>query len=187
MNSKKIIIYDYDILFDILHEIKDYLNYEFIKADSKNFKKINNEANSDFLIITQKENNEFKNNLIINERPIKLDKLSQIINVKFLKYKFNSQSKVNIGQYIIDLNSRLINKGPVNLDLTEREINLIIHLNNSAKPVKIDSLQKEVWGYGSKLETHTVETHIYRLRKKIKEKFNDENFITSFKEGYKIN
>ncbi len=73
------------------------------------------------------------------------------------------------------------------MDLTEREINLIIYLNNSAKPVKIDALQKEVWGHGSKLETHTVETHIYRLRKKIKEKFNDENFIVSFKEGYKIN
>ena len=187
MNSKKIIIYDYDILFDILYEIKDYLNYEFIKADLKNFNKINNEINSDFLIISQKENNELRNNLIINERPIRINKLSQIINVKFLKYKFNSQSKINIGKYILDLNSRLINKGPVNLDLTEREINLIIYLNNSAKPVKIDVLQKEVWGHGSKLETHTVETHIYRLRKKIKEKFNDENFISSFKEGYKIN
>ena len=68
MNSKKIIIYDYDILFDILYEIKDYLNYEFIKADLKNFNKINNEINSDFLIISQKENNELRNNLIINER-----------------------------------------------------------------------------------------------------------------------
>ena len=53
--------------------------------------------------------------------------------------------------------------------------------------VKINELQKEVWDYGSKLETHTVETHIYRLRKKIKEKFNDDKFIISSKEGYTIN
>ena len=54
-------------------------------------------------------------------------------------------------------------------------------------PVKIEELQKEVWGYNDKLETHTVETHIYRLRKKIKENFNDENFIMNLKDGYKIN
>ena len=51
---------------------------------------------------------------------------------------------------------------------------------------KIETLQKEVWGYSANLETHTVETHIYRLRKKINEKFNDENFLVSLKDGYKI-
>ena len=64
---------------------------------------------------------------------------------------------------------------------------MIIFLNQSATPVKIDQLQKEVWDYGVKLETHTVETHIYRLRKKIKQKFNDENFILSSKDGYFLN
>ena len=73
------------------------------------------------------------------------------------------------------------------LNLTEREGNLIIFLNKSTSPVSVDTLQKEVWEYGSELETHTVETHIYRLRKKIKEKFNDNNFIISTKEGYIIN
>ena len=64
---------------------------------------------------------------------------------------------------------------------------MIIFLKKSSKPVKIENLQREVWGYGADLETHTVETHIYRLRKKIKEKFSDNNFITSLPNGYKIN
>ena len=71
--------------------------------------------------------------------------------------------------------------------LTEREVDLILFLNNAKKPTSIDVLQKEVWGHSISLETHTVETHIYRLRKKIKDKFNDENFIISTDRGYKIN
>ena len=78
-------------------------------------------------------------------------------------------------------------KDKKSIDLTEREINLIIFLKKISKPVKIDKIQKEVWEYGADLETHTVETHIYRLRKKIKEKFNDENFIVSSKKGYSLN
>ena len=73
------------------------------------------------------------------------------------------------------------------LKLTEREINLMIFLSQSREPVKIEKLQKEVWEYNSELETHTVETHIYRLRKKIKDVFNDEHFILSLKNGYNIN
>ena len=87
----------------------------------------------------------------------------------------------------MNLNSRQISKKSVKLNLTEREGNLIIFLNKSTSPVSVETLQKEVWEYGSELETHTVETHIYRLRKKIKEKFNDNNFIISTKEGYIIN
>ena len=70
--------------------------------------------------------------------------------------------------------------------MTERETNIITFLNNAKKPIKISKLQAEVWGHNSKLETHTVETHIYRLRKKINQSFNDNNFITSSKQGYSI-
>ena len=77
-------------------------------------------------------------------------------------------------------------KGDRVIDLTEREINLIIFLSKKKGASKIDELQKEVWDYNSELETHTVETHIYRLRKKIKDKFGDENFITSSKKGYSV-
>ena len=73
------------------------------------------------------------------------------------------------------------------LKLTEKEINSIIYLLKSNKPVKIRELQSNVWGYQSQLETHTVETHIYRLRKKISKVFKDENFILSKDDGYEIN
>ena len=72
------------------------------------------------------------------------------------------------------------------LQLTEKEMKIISFLNTSELPVTVNKLQSEVWGYKSKLETHTVETHIYRLRKKVHKKFNDESFVVSFKNGYKI-
>ena len=72
------------------------------------------------------------------------------------------------------------------LKLTEKEINTITYLSKSSKPVGIDELQEQVWGYQSNIETHTVETHIYRLRKKISNTFNDYEFIISKKNGYQI-
>ena len=72
------------------------------------------------------------------------------------------------------------------LQLTEKEMEIISFLNNFEGPVSISKLQSEVWGYKSKLETHTVETHVYRLRKKVEKKFNDKSFIISLKNGYKI-
>ena len=84
-------------------------------------------------------------------------------------------------------NSRILKKSDHELKLTEREIDTIIFLKNENKPVKVDVLQKKVWKYAEDLETHTVETHIYRLRKKIKDTFNDDTFIQSKKDGYIIN
>ena len=74
----------------------------------------------------------------------------------------------------------------ISLQLTEKEMKIINFLNNSKEPVTIKKLQSEVWGYKPKLETHTVETHVYRLRKKVEKKFNDKLFIVSKKNGYKI-
>ena len=91
-----------------------------------------------------------------------------------------------MGNYKIDLNSRKIYKNEISANLTEREVNILIFLNNSKNPVKISNLQTEVWGHNSRLETHTVETHIYRLRKKINNIFNDKSFIKSSKSGYTI-
>ena len=187
MNSKKIIIFDYDILFNILDEIKGNLNFDIISCNQNNLNTILDKLEKDFLIISKKKEKNLKNNLIIENNPLSINKLIEIININFLKIQFNFQSEISIGTYKLDLNSREISKNKSTLDLTERETNLIIFLKNSSKPVKINELQKEVWRYGSELETHTVETHIYRLRKKIKDKFNDDNFIISLPNGYKIN
>ena len=70
--------------------------------------------------------------------------------------------------------------------MTEKEINTISYLSKSDKPVNINELQEKVWSYQSDIETHTVETHIYRLRKKISNTFSDNEFIVSKKNGYQI-
>ena len=126
------------------------------------------------------------NQILINNFPYKLSKLIEVINVNFLKNKYNQQSEIFIGEYMLDINSRKILKNNLSLELTEKETEIITFLKNSKTPVKINDLQKQVWEYNSSLETHTVETHIYRLRKKLKETFNDDNFIKSSKSGYLI-
>ena len=187
MNLKKVIIYDYDNLFNILDEIKDYLYLELKKANKENLDQFIKDFESDYLVISKNKDKNLENNITLDEIPYKISKIIEVINLNLLKNKFANQSKKKIGFYKIDLNSREIYKDKVKLNLTEREINLIMFLSQSSSPVNIDQLEKKVWNYEMKLETHTVETHIYRLRKKIKEKFNDENFIVSFKNGYKIN
>ena len=74
----------------------------------------------------------------------------------------------------------------IKLKLTEKEINTITYLSIQNKPISINELQEKVWSYQSDMETHTVETHIYRLRKKISNSFNDNEFIVSKKNGYQI-
>ena len=97
--------------------------------------------------------------------PIKISKLVEKINIEFLKTNFHDQSETKIGKYVINLNSReMCNKKTI-LKLTEKEVNIILFLANFHAPTSINKLQNEVWGYQSDLETHTVETHIYRLRK----------------------
>ena len=187
MSHKKLIIYEYDSLFNILNEIKENLNFEPIKAQENNFQDIKSNLTSDFLIISKNNLEKVNNQMNLQDLPIRINKIIELINIQFLKNKFNLQSNINIGLYTLNLNSRKITKNDIKLDLTERETNLIIYLNKSKPPVKIDELQKDVWEYSSELETHTVETHIYRLRKKMKDKFGDDQFILSLKNGYKIN
>ena len=187
MNLKKIVIYENKFLFNILDEIKEEFNFKLINANVEDFKEIKRKHENSFLLISYKEILDHKNQLILNNKPIKINKLIELINLEFLKDKFKSQSDISIGSYKLNLNSREISKNNKIINLTEREVNLILFLKKESHPVKINELQKQVWDYNLELETHTVETHIYRLRKKIKEKFNDDNFIVSSKKGYLIN
>ena len=188
MNYKKIIIFQYEILFDILFEIKEKLNFDLVHTNEiKNLTELKKDLDDDYLVISKSQSFDEKDNLLIDNLPIRIEKLIELINLKFLKKKFNSQSNIIIQSYQLNLNSRKISKNKISLDLTEREINLIIFLNKSITGVNINTLQKEVWEYSPELDTHTVETHIYRLRKKIKETFDDSSFIVSTQNGYKIN
>ena len=185
MNSKTLIIYEYQILYEILREIKEVLNFDIMEINQKNLEKLNLDEFEDYLILCSKEIPKLKNCLILKDLPIKFDKLVQFININFLKKNFAKNSEIKIGKYKLDLNARRIILENQFLNLTERETDLIIFIN-SHDSVSIKELQNNVWGYSSDLETHTVETHIYRLRKKMSEKFNDENFIYNSEKGYKI-
>ena len=108
------------------------------------------------------------------------------INTELIKQKYNDQSFIKILNYSLDINSRIISNNSGRLKLTEREVDIILFLKEHKRPQKINVLQNQVWKYSSELETHTVETHIYRLRKKIIDKFKDDNFILSDENGYFI-
>ena len=185
MSSRILIIYEYQILYQILNEISESLNFEITQSNSNDFKELKYHLKNNYLIVSKKKIEGIKNSLILENVPIKFEKLIEIINVKFLKNKFLDQSHIKIGEYDLDLNSRKISLGDKSLNLTERETNLIIFIKDE-KNVTIKQLQKMVWDYSPDLETHTVETHIYRLRKKMKETFGDENFILNNSNGYSI-
>jgi len=184
MNNQTLVIYDFKILYNVLREIDSYINFNLININQMKDFKLNDQDN--YLIISNKKKGDVEDLMIINKFPIEITKLIENINIKFLKKKFNQQSEINLGIYKLNLNSRKIFNKDKSLNLTEREINILIFLNRVKKPVKISQLQTEVWGHNSKLETHTVETHIYRLRTKINKAFNDNNFILSSKQGYMI-
>ena len=186
--TKKLIIFRYKELFNILEEIKE--NFEFkleFYEKERELEKLENDNLSDYLVITKKKLSNLKKQIIIDKSPININDLIQTLNINFLKSKFIEQSKIDLGRYNLDLNSRILNQNEKELELTEKESSILIFLKQSKDPVKIDQLQEKVWGYNSELETHTVETHVYRLRKKINDKFYDNEFIISDKKGYFLN
>ena len=186
MSTQNLIIYKFIPLYHILEELSLDLNFKisFIDSESSLRKEVKNHNN--YLIASIKKYPEFSNQFVLENKPIKIFKLIEKINIEFLKLQFNNQSSVKVKNYIINLNSREMLTNSTKLKLTEKEINTIIYLSKSNKPVSINELQKKVWSYQSDIETHTVETHIYRLRKKILSAFNDEEFIISKKNGYQI-
>ena len=183
---QNLIIYKFNSLYHILEELDLDLNFKInsVNDEVSLINKIKNLNN--YLILTNKKNTDFNNQFILDNKPINIFKLIEKINIEFLKIQFNNQSQVKINKYIIDLNSREMVVNNTQLKLTEKEINTITYLSKLNKPVSIDELQENVWGYQSDIETHTVETHIYRLRKKILKTFNDSRFIISEKNGYQI-
>ena len=185
MNKQSLLIYNFETLFQIINEIKVNLNFEIFSISKQEINNVSESKFGDFVILTKEDLN-INNQILIKNFPYKFSKLIEVINVNFLKNKYNEQSEIVVGKYKLDINSRKISKDNLSLELTEKETEIITFLKNTKEPVKINDLQKKVWEYNPSLETHTVETHIYRLRKKLKETFNDDNFIKSSKLGYSI-
>jgi DNA-binding response OmpR family regulator len=187
MNKQILNIINFQILYEILDEIKENLFFDVVNyKDKSDFLKNNKKASQKELIITKDKTLSEHNILFIDNFPISLNKLIELINIQLLRIKFNSQSKIKINDYDLDLNSKFFSKNGVSIKLTEKEIEIILYLNSNKIKHNVLDLQKNIWKYSSDLETHTVETHIYRLRKKIDDNFSDKNFILSHSEGYFI-
>jgi hypothetical protein len=183
MNLKTLIIHKNKTLYNILEEVSNYINFKTIYSENLD---LNLDEYKKYIVLTPKKLTEIKNQVVVDSLPLKLNKLIEIININFLKQEYNFQSCINVGKYELDLNGRVLKSDQNELSLTEMEANVILFLKNSNEPVNIKKLQEKVWGHMPDLETHTVETHIYRLRKKIKDKFQDNDFIISLKNGYQI-
>ena len=188
MLNQNIFILNSKTLYDILNEVKNLLNFNILQMDEKDLNKNTFDNFKNYILLTGNLKNIEKNPyiditkvLVIDEMPIPIKKLIEKINIFILKESFQIQSKKKIKEYYFDLNDRTIFKKEKKVKLTEKELQLILYLDLKKDPQNITKLQNEIWGYNKDLETHTVETHIYRLRKKIQKEFNDEKFIKSTK------
>jgi len=186
VNIQNLIIYKFSKLYKILEELELDLNFNILFSDNENSLKEKVKKFGNYLIISNEKYLDIGNYFVLDDEPISISKLIERINIEFLKLQFNNQSELKVNNYIIDFNSRNISFKNKILKLTEKEINTIIYLSKSNKAVSVDELQNKVWSYQSEIETHTVETHIYRLRKKFLNTFKDDKFIISEKDGYKI-
>ena len=193
MIQQNIFIVNFFTLYEILDEIKENLSFKIIKY--KNLNKLIEDPSFDLknsLIVSKhkglplNEKISKKNVLTLSELPLKVNKIIELINIDLIKIKFNYQSNISIKNYTLNLNSKYIFYNNINLKLTEKEIEIILYLNKNEKKQSVLELQKNIWGYVANMETHTVETHIYRLRKKISDRFKDKNFILSHLDGYYI-
>ena len=196
MINQYVFIINYNLLYEILDEIKENFSFHLVKfINEDDFIKTSGLDIKNSLIISR-----FTEKIVINKNitegnllsfnnfhsPLPLNRLLELINIRLIKLRFNHQSKINIKNYELNLNSKFFFKDDLSLKLTEKEIEIILYLNESKKKHTVSDLQKNIWSYSLDMETHTVETHIYRLRKKISNKFNDENFILSNENGYFI-
>ena len=211
MNNLNISIFGNQIIEIILSEIKLFSRYDIIFYDDLNlltnnlYKKngliifflteLNQkdyyrviELNYPLIVITnylskkKMSSNEFVEKI---STPLSILYLEKKITSLLARYEFNKSSLINLGDYIINKNERKIKKKDLELQLTEKEIKFLILFTNN-KPVSKNFVLEHVWNYSPESDTHTVETHIHRLRKKILEKFKDNNFIKNSDNGYYI-
>ena len=133
----------------------------FFSSDPKNFQDL-------------KKDNLFSTFL---QLPINFFDLEKIIKLSILKFKFHFQTKVEMGQYLLDKNKRTLSLGRKSIKLTEKEQDIIIYLFGKKEGASKKDIMKDIWSYSDEVDTHTYETHLYRLRQKIQTKLKDKKFI----------
>ena len=206
MHKLNILISAPEIFLSSLDELKHYLKFKLI-TKQKNTKEIslNNYngfichednlkiAESDlismncFKILVTKSNIQNKKYFdSILKLPTSLKEINEIVESSAAKNQFTKNSAIKIKDYFLDKNEKKLIRGDNFISLTEKEIQLLELFLLNKKIISKNIILSQVWNYSSDADTHTVETHIYRLRKKISDKFSDENFILNKKEGYYI-
>ena len=212
MLCSTISIFGNKIFLEILNEIKLFSSYKIKYYDDINLCIKESEKNNQLIVFfVSKENKNFVieikekivpfilvsepfllKNVVIDEPEIKLNMPFTILDFKkkivtvLAKNEFKKNSLISLNDYIVDKNERKIKKNNIELQLSEKEISFLILFSESQEPVSRNLVLKKVWNYSSESETHTVETHIHRLRKKILKKFDDNNFIKNNNKGYYI-
>ena len=212
MSCSTISIFGNKIFLEILNEIKLFSSYKIKYYDDINLCIKESEKNNQLIVFfVSKENKNFVSeikekivpfilvsepfllkNVVIDEPEIKLNMPFTILDFKkkivtvLAKNEFKKNSLISLNDYIVDKNERKIKKNNIELQLSEKEISFLILFSESQEPVSRNLVLKKVWNYSSESETHTVETHIHRLRKKILKKFDDNNFIKNNNKGYYI-
>ena len=156
--------------------------------DIQNFKKINNLDKLQIIKIlaSNSKDKELVNFDHILNLPTTLNDLNKVVEQAAIKKKFHQNSSIKVKGYLLDKNEKKLIKNDKSIILTEKEIQLIELFSKKNKSLSKNLILSTVWNYSSEADTHTVETHIYRLRKKINKLFEDENFIINTKDGYKL-
>ena len=165
--------------YDVLFCHQDFFNSNPSMEIFKEYNKIKILAyNSD-----KKKSDIFDDKIFL---PTKLEEINQIIENSVVRKNFSKNSSIKIKDYILDKNEKKLLRDNNYVLLTEKEIQLLELLLSYNKPISKNKILDQVWKYSEDADTHTVETHIYRLRKKIKSKFSDEDFILNNKIGYRL-
>ena len=212
MRNVTISIFGNKIFLEIIREIKLFPKYKityyedldlcikdavklnllvvfFIEEKNKSFFHKNKINNFPSILIAESSTlkNSFSNDLTEQlNMPFTIIEFKKKVISLIAKNEFKKNSLIQLNDYIIDKNERKIKKNDLELQLSEKEINFLVLFSTSKEPISRNLVLKKVWNYSSESETHTVETHIHRLRKKILENFGDNNFIKNNSKGYYI-
>mgnify|MGYP000556964579 CR=1 FL=1 len=201
MHQPNVLIYGPSSFISTLDELKSFLKFNhFTENKEVNFdlilfhtEALNDTKKKDFIkksellkiYVSKNEKSPIKydGHLLI---PTTINEINSMIEKIIAKKKFYSNSSIKVKNYLMDKNQKKLSKERSSIILTEKEIKLIELLLNNSKPISKDTILSTVWNYSADADTHTVETHIYRLRKKISDQFMDDEFIINKKDGYSL-
>jgi len=204
MHKFTVLVLGSNSLYMTLNELKSFLKFNIINGDidpskieekkiilcHSNYLEDKNNLNylkkSECIKILVTEKNDKNVNFFhsVLKLPTSIIEINNVIESSVAKDKFGKNSFIKMKNYILDKNEKKLNNNGNSLILTEKEVQLLELFLRNRKPINKNEILSLVWQYASDADTHTVETHIYRLRKKIKDKFSDENLILNNKEGY---